>query len=213
MNDDASSPYRKRQPAKDKAYREAYDQWLASLSDDERDKLQAMGLDKPHLEGLSAGFSERDPADAARVECELDLDDEEDSDMLDTEDARSAHLADTEAPAVNENEPRPRAEVDTSSEEASETRHDLVRRLVGELLCQGNARLSVECLALVSGLLYEGDSLTEIAKRHGVTRAAVSKRCIELTQNLNLKPSRALRSLAARTHYRDARILSLLRAK
>ena len=36
--------------------------------------------------------------------------------------------------------------------------------------------------------------MTEIAKRHDVTRAAVSKRCVELTQALNLKPSRAMRS-------------------
>ena len=36
--------------------------------------------------------------------------------------------------------------------------------------------------------------VTDIAKRHGVTRAAVSKRCVELTRALNLKPSRAMRS-------------------
>ena len=83
--------------------------------------------------------------------------------------------------------------------------------MIGELLSQGNARLTIECLALVSGLVYEGDSLTKIAARHGVTRAAVSKRCVDLTEALSLKPSRALRSMAARSHYRDARILTLLR--
>ena len=64
-------------------------------------------------------------------------------------------------------------------------------------------------LPLVSGLLYGGDAMAEIARRHGVTRAAVSKRCVELTELLGLRPSRAMRSLTARESYRDARIRSL----
>jgi hypothetical protein len=36
--------------------------------------------------------------------------------------------------------------------------------------------------------------MTSIAKRHNVTRAAVSQRWLELTLGLNLKPSRAKRS-------------------
>jgi hypothetical protein len=48
--------------------------------------------------------------------------------------------------------------------------------------------------------------MTEIANRHDVTRAAVSKRCVELTQSLNLKPSRAMRSLLARQNYHTARM-------
>ena len=61
---------------------------------------------------------------------------------------------------------------------------------------------------LVSGLIYSGDSMTDIAQRHGITRAAVSKRCVELTELLNLRPSRAMRSLTARKSYRSARIQS-----
>ncbi len=91
----------------------------------------------------------------------------------------------------------------------AERLHDLLRRLVGELIGQDNARLSLECLALVTGLAYCGDSMTDIAKRHGVTRAAVSKRCVELTRALNLKPSRAMRSLKARQSYRRARLQHL----
>jgi len=87
----------------------------------------------------------------------------------------------------------------------SEQLHELLRRLVGEMVSQANARLSLECLALVTGLAYEGDSMTEIARRHDVTRAAVSKRCVELTQALNLNPSRAMRSLLARKSYSQAR--------
>ncbi len=90
----------------------------------------------------------------------------------------------------------------------SETEHvwDAVRRVLGEVLCHDNARLTAECLALVSGLCYPGASMTEIARRHGVTRAAVSKRCCELSELLDLRPSRAMRSLTARKRYRSARI-------
>jgi hypothetical protein len=86
--------------------------------------------------------------------------------------------------------------------------HSAIRRVVAEILCHANARLTAECIALVSGLAYTGSSMTEIAKRHGISRAAVSKRCVELTELLDLPPSRAMRSLTARKRYRDARIRS-----
>ena len=88
---------------------------------------------------------------------------------------------------------------------------DVVRRLLGELLIQKNARLALECLALTSGLAFLGDSMTEIARRHGITRAAVSKRCVELAQKIGLPPSRAMRSLTARVAYAQARKESLRR--
>ena len=89
-----------------------------------------------------------------------------------------------------------------------ETEHvwDAVRRVLGEVICHDNARLTAECLALVSGLCYPGASMTEVARRHGITRAAVSKRCCELSELLQLRPSRAMRSLTARKRYRSARI-------
>jgi hypothetical protein len=105
--------------------------------------------------------------------------------------------------------PEPEPGSDTTPEACD---HELVwaalRRVLGEVLCHDNARLTAECIALVSGLAYTGSSMTEIAARHGITRAAVSKRCVELTELLDLKPSRAMRSLTARRRYRDARIRS-----
>ncbi|MBE2180127.1 MAG: hypothetical protein IAE97_06615, partial [Chthoniobacterales bacterium] len=89
---------------------------------------------------------------------------------------------------------------------SSEGLWDALRRLVGEILVMPNRSLTVECLAVVSGLSYVGDSLTEIARRHRVTRAAVSKRCVDLTERLSLPPSRAMRSLTARKAYREAQL-------
>jgi hypothetical protein len=88
---------------------------------------------------------------------------------------------------------------------------DVLRRLIGELLVQRNAQLSLECLALVSGVSFLGDSMNAIGRRHGLSRAAVSKRCVEMTVKLGVLPSRAMRSLTAREAYASARHLLLMR--
>lgn len=66
---------------------------------------------------------------------------------------------------------------------------EFLRRVIGELMACSNPRLSAECLALVMRLPeYKGCSMAEIGRRHGVTRAAVSKRCAELIKALDLQP-------------------------
>ena len=88
---------------------------------------------------------------------------------------------------------------------------DAVRRLLGELLIQKNARLTLECMAIVSGVAFLGDSMSEVGRRYGLTRAAVSKRCIELARKVGVPPSRAMRSLTACAAYAQARKESLRR--
>ena len=80
---------------------------------------------------------------------------------------------------------------------------EVVRRIVGELLCQSNPALAIECFSIVTGIGYLGDSMTEIAKRHRVTRAAVSKRCVELSESLGLDPSRSMRKPASLKRHVD----------
>lgn len=70
---------------------------------------------------------------------------------------------------------------------------EVVRRIIGELLTQSNPALAIECFSLVTGIGYLGDSMTEIGKRHGVTRQSVSKRCVELADALGFDSSRAMR--------------------
>ncbi len=76
-----------------------------------------------------------------------------------------------------------------------------IRRLVGELLARDNARLTIECLCLVTNISYDGSTMTAIGQRCGVTRAAVSKRCVDVSNAMNLPPSRAMRRLTARATY------------
>lgn len=174
------SSYQSRQRDMDDDYRREYQQWISSLPPEERRRVKEMGLDKAYLPSGSGGAT-KDAAESSRARCEDSNEEPEESSVIEPC-SRHPQPADTEG------------------------LHDLLRRLVGEMVSQSNARLSLDCLALVTGLAYDGDSMTEIAKRHDVTRAAVSKRCVELTQSLNLKPSRAMRSLLARESYRKARI-------
>ena len=199
-----SSSYQSRQRARDDDYRRQYERWVATLPEDERRNLQAMGVDAPSLPGPSGGTL-RDAATSSRARCEDEFNDDEETDHdADNEPDASEHSAPDSAPDAASspcsNGPQPAD---------GEHLHDVLRRLVGELIGLDNSNLSVHCLALVTGLTYEGNSMTAIAEQHGVTRAAVSKRCVELTQALNLKPSRAMRSLLARKSYRTARTLNL----
>ena len=160
--------YAVRQRGHDEGYRREYDRWVKSLPPQERRKLAGLGLGSAAV-GHKTGSGFRDATESPRCS------------------TGAAELTANDDPLL----------ADTPLPEG-ERPHDLLRRLIGELMSQDHSRLALDCLALVTGLSYEGDSMTEIAMRHDITRAAVSKRCVELTKALNLSPSRAMRSLAAR---------------
>ena len=177
--------YSQRQKARDAEYERQYKAWIKSLPPDERRKLEAQGLAEPDIQRHGNGSAKGDAAD-------------------------SPLMRQGDDPALMP-EPEPdsrRAPNDVQQQPTcdTETAWSTARHVLGEVLNHANARLTAECIALVSGLIYSGDSMTAIAKRHGISRAAVSKRCVELTELLNLRPSRAMRSLTARKTYRSARI-------
>lgn len=87
----------------------------------------------------------------------------------------------------------------------------VVRRLVGLILVDTNPALGIECMALVTGIGYEGASMAEIARRHGVTRAAVSTRCVDLCESLGIPSTRAMRPQNNRERCRQSRLKSLAR--
>ena len=157
-----------------------YKAWISSLSEAELAQAIALGVHKPM------------PEDFQAHSIGLDADLAESKELAYSPDM--AALIDGDEPAA--------ATEDMSA--LSEKLWDVMRHLVGELLDTPNRSLTAECLAAVSGMSYTGDSITEIALRHRVTRAAVSKRCVELTHKLKLFPSRTMRSLTARQAYRHA---------
>lgn len=64
-----------------------------------------------------------------------------------------------------------------------------------------NPKLMVRCLRFVFNL--ESSSQSEIAEEFGLTRAAVSRICVSLTDRLGIAPSRGMRTLQAREAYRE----------
>jgi hypothetical protein len=174
--------YSERQRARNADYSRAYADWVAKLGPRERRKLRKQGLLSAEPDRYETGK----PCDVS----ELPLVGDDDV-AIDGDDE-----ADAADPALTMVNPTQSPDYDRVWE--------VLRRLLGELLSTPNAQLSLECLALVSGVGFMGDSMTAIAKRHGVTRAAVSKRCIQLTEQLDMLPSRAMRSLTARATYRTA---------
>ena len=182
-----SPSYAARQRERDDKYRREYAEWIKSLPPEERERVKAMGLDKAYLPSGSGG-AVKDAAESSRARCE------------------DAPITEDEPAAVG----TPPAALDVDQLAQDDAPHEIMRRLIGEMLMQSNASLSLECLALVTGLAYRGDSMTAIAERHGVTRAAVSKRCVELTIALNVKPSRAMRPLSARHNSCASRVNHLV---
>lgn len=85
----------------------------------------------------------------------------------------------------------------------------MVRRIVGVMLADSNPGLGIECLALVTGIAYEGNSMTEIAKKHRVTRASVSQRCVSLSNTFGLEKSMAMRNKTNRAVCKESRLNSL----
>lgn len=93
--------------------------------------------------------------------------------------------------------------------QSQEVPQDIVRRLVAahlrvmvaELLGAKNKALAIETLSFATGLIYEGDTESDIARRYGVTRSAVCK-LVKFWQKLfNLPPRASGRKLTTCRKY------------
>lgn len=155
------------QSARNSEYKDAYAEWVASLSPKRRRELEAQGLLEPQVDPFHLG----------------------------------KHKDVSELPLASD-DPPPADDIATEAE--SEAAWAALRQLIAELLADPNPALGLDCLALVSGIGFLGESMTRIARKHRVTRAAVSKRCVQWTALLGLMPSRAMRSLTARKAYQTA---------
>ena len=172
-----SDDYARKQAAKDAEYERQYEAWVKSMTLEERREAESLGLLKPCLQRHGNGAPDHDIADSPAA----------------------SHTPDMAAMVDHEEE-----QPETHSMGSAT---DILRRLVADIIYEDNTRLTIDCLSIALGLrVYEGDSMTKIAKRHGITRAAVSKRCVDITERLKLPPSRAMRSEKARRIYRRSQI-------
>jgi hypothetical protein len=181
-----SDPYETKQSDWNATYTAEYKKWIGGMTDAERAALPPELLE-PVVETKAAGYSDHDMAE----------------DDLASEYPNIIELVEPETAGP----PQAAGAVllQITQEQLNEKIWDVMRRLIGELLCQKNAQLAIEVMALVSGVSFLGDSMTEVGRRNKVGRAAVSKRAVEATAKLNVPPSRAMRTLTARKAYAKAR--------
>ncbi len=176
-----SDDYAKKQAKRDADYEREYKAWVKSLSADELKQLEKAGLATPMLARHGNGAADHDMADSSAASYTPDI----------------AAMVDHEAEDLGQ------AETHGGLKDATR----ILRHLVADVIKDANTRLTIECLAIALGLrVYAGESMTEIARRHAITRAAVSKRCVDITTRLNLQPSRAMRSKRARQIYRASQL-------
>jgi len=209
--------YASKQATRDAAYSEAYVAWVASLSPAERERLHALNLDSPLMAHTKAsGKHDHDMADDPHAS--------EWPDMPGAVDERAGYFEPDHGTT-----PPPDAAYDFLSESlalgagatppsypaaaVAEAMADRLRQLVAYLITSENTKLAVQCLAVVSGVQFLGDSMSDLAKSHGVSRAAVSKRCVDLSKIIGLPPSRAMRSEASRAVSAAARRKAAARAE
>ena len=130
--------------------------------------MEAAGLAEPSIQRHGSGSASGDAADSPLMS--------EGSDPM----------------LLPEPEPEPPPRPATAPD--SETVWDALRRVLGEILCHDNARLTTECIALVSGLNYSGASMTEIARtpRHHARRRLQTLRRADRTARPAALPRHAL---------------------
>ena len=175
-----SDDYAKKQTKRDAQYEREYEAWVKSMTLAERREAEKLGLLKPCIQRHGNGAADQDMAESSRASHTPDI----------------AALVDHEEDTQEE-------VIAAGMAEANR----ILRHLVADIVSEDNIRLTIDCLSIALGLrVYDGDSMTHIAKRNGITRAAVSKRCVDITQRLKLPPSRAMRSEKARKIYRNSQL-------
>lgn len=84
---------------------------------------------------------------------------------------------------------------------ATASNQQALRIIFAEMMSKPNARLALETFSLASGLIYNGDSETEIAQRHHVSRSAVCKMVVFWEDLLGLPPNGGMRGVDVRKGY------------
>ncbi len=158
--------YATRQTAYDRQYRKEYTAWIATLPPDQRATLKRAKLDHA-LVPLDGHGSPEVSDDAMPYEpnvCDLDT-------AGDTAAEKFGHLSGPQAA---------RAAAEWIGKQAiAEDRIEIVRQVSHGIM--GMPSLRPEVLASIQGA--SPDSLAEIARRNGVTRAASHKVCVELEKD------------------------------
>lgn len=171
-----SDDYAKRQAEKDRAYAAAYD------SPEVREWVASLPADERmrlEKEGLLKPLIQK-----AGTGCLLD------------QDLAESHMA-SETPDVS-------AALEDQPDEHVEARSDVLAAFCARIRSSRNPLLVFDAVCFATGVLaLDGQSQTELAKRHGVSRAAFSKIATQWVTTFGIRPSRGMKSAKARRTYSD----------
>ena len=180
----SDNDYASRQSEKDREYAGCYDTpearaWIAALSPQERQRLEAEGLLRPMLDRCGSTMRDEDASESSTA-----------SEMPDFAAAIDRESDDPEllAPMV------------AQTWAAGDALASFCARVRG----RANPALVFDAICYATGVTdVEGVSATELAARHGITKQAFSKIAVDWCQTFNLQPSRSMKSKIARKVYRE----------
>jgi len=168
--------YAGKQAARDREYEAAFSseevkEWIAGLSPEERMRLEKEGMLKPLIQ---------------KNHCV----------NMREEDLAESPLASAPSDIIDQIEP-------TLREDASaEVRSDVLAAFCARIRSATNPLLVFDAVCFATGVLaLDGQSQTELAARHGVTRSAFSKIATQWVKTFGIKPSRGMKSTKARKTY------------
>lgn len=173
--------YADRQQERDAAYTAAYKDWVASLPPDQRAELATRGIQTPD--------TSRKTSTRLTDELRLQL---------------------TAAPATTPPFDSEIADLESQIAPPATLAADVLAAFCARIRAHPNPLLAFDAACYASGLMdIEGLSESDLARRHGVTRAAFSKLAVQWAETFGLPPSRGMRSKRARASYSRARLTSL----
>lgn len=106
-----------------------------------------------------------------------------------------------ESPLASES-PDMVADADREQTDDAEERSDVLAAFCARIRSASNPLLVFDAVCFATGVLaLDGQSQTELAKRHGVTRAAFSKIATQWVKTFGIRPSRGMKSAKARKAY------------
>jgi hypothetical protein len=185
MSDDNS--YALRQAQRDAQHAEDYRRWVDTLPEAERAKLRGLGIDQPDTS--YSGSS-----------CLMEMD------LAESPLAASVVCFDDYLEASSPPDPKGFVESEKSAlSSAIEARlcSDALASFCARMRGCMNPALVFDAVCYGTGVLaMEGQSATDLAKKHGVTKQAFSKIAVEWCMKFGLPPSRAMKSKRSRVAYR-----------
>ena len=171
--------YAKSELERNRQYRAAWESpeakaWLESLSPEEREQLKRHGVDRPDLPSNRGNVRDSDLAESSLASEAADL---------------PGHIAGTKS---------------SDADSSGETRSDVLASFCARMRSCANPALVFDAVCYGTGVLaIEGQSATELAAKHGVTKQAFSKIAVQWCDTFGLPPARSMKSKRARTSYRE----------